>query len=91
MAYLRKVLLPWGPGRKWRLLLVDAFSAHLDDAVARLAWDRGYLVVHIGGGCTGAIQPLDTRARPSQQVFSRNGDERLAEDGRRGPRGFATS
>ena len=70
MAYLRKVLLPWGPGRKWRLLLVDAFSAHLDDAVARLAWDRGYLVVYIGGGCTGAAQPLDTHVHaPLSKYF----------------------
>ena len=60
MAYLRKILLPWGPGRKWRILLVDAFSAHLDETVARLAWDCGYLIVYIGGGCTGAIQVLDT-------------------------------
>ena len=49
LAYLQAVLLPWGPGRKWRVLLVDAFSAHLDEDVARLAWERGYALVYIGG------------------------------------------
>ena len=28
--------------------------------MARLAWGRGYLIVYIGGGGTGAIQVLDT-------------------------------
>ena len=60
MAYLEKALPSWETGRGWRILLVDAFSAHLDECVARLAWDRGYMVVYIGGGCTGAIQVLDT-------------------------------
>ena len=60
MAYLEKALPPWETGRGWRILLVDAFSAHLDECVARFAWGRGYMVVYIGGGCTGAIQVLDT-------------------------------
>ena len=39
---------------------MDAFTAHQDERIARLCWDRGYLIVYIGGGCTGALQPLDT-------------------------------
>ena len=58
--YLHRALPEWGPGRRWRILLLDDFSAHKNDRITRLCWDRGYLPVYIGGGCTGALQPLDT-------------------------------
>jgi hypothetical protein len=62
--YLQRALPEWGPGRRWRILLLDDFSAHKNDRITRLCWDRGYLPVYIGGGCTGALQPLDTHALP---------------------------
>ena len=58
--YLEKTLLPWGPDRRWRILMLDAYRAHLIDAVKRLAWKRGYIVVYQGGGCTGISQVNDT-------------------------------
>ena len=60
LEYLRRSLPEWGPGRRWRILLLDAFTARQDERNARLCWNRGYLCVYIGGGCTGALQPLDT-------------------------------
>ena len=70
LSYLSDVLPPWDPNRKWRILLLDAFSAHLDEDVSKLAWDRGYLLVYIGGGCTGSIQPLDTHVHgPFSRAF----------------------
>ena len=60
LAYLRRSLPQWEPGRRWRIVHLDAFTAHQDVRIARLCWDRGYLIVYIGGGCTGALQPLDT-------------------------------
>ena len=60
LEYLRRSLPEWGSGRRWRILLLDAFTGHNDERIARLCWDRGYLCVYIGGGCTGALQPLDT-------------------------------
>ena len=53
--YLDKVLLHWGASRKWRILMSDAYSAHLDVRVQELCWERGYLMVYIGGGCTGVL------------------------------------
>ena len=60
LAYLRRALPEWGPGRRWRILLLDAFTGHNGERIQRLSWERGYLLVYIGGGCTGALQPLDT-------------------------------
>ena len=58
--YLEKTLLPWGSGRRWRILMLDAYRAHLVEAVRRLAWSRGYVVIYQGGGCTGISQVNDT-------------------------------
>ena len=60
LRFLRRHLRPWGPGRKWRILLADAFSAHLCEAVRQLCFTRGYLLVYIGGGCTCTMQVNDT-------------------------------
>ena len=45
LRYLDLVLDKWGPDRHWRILLCDAFSAHLSRDVQHFAWARGYLVV----------------------------------------------
>ena len=60
LDYLKRHLLPWGPKRKWRILLADAFRPHLCDEVRELCWKRGYLMTYIGGGCTPALQVNDT-------------------------------
>ena len=60
LNYLEEVLEPGSPDRDWRILMVDAYSAQNTDAVRRLAWHRKYVLVTIGGGCTGIIQVPDT-------------------------------
>ncbi len=60
LEFLRRHLLPWSEGRRWRILLADAFKPHLCEEVRRLCWNRGYLLVYIGGGCTPALQVNDT-------------------------------
>ena len=58
--YLEELLDPWTPGRDIRILMCDAYAAHLDPAVRRLAWERGYIVIYQGGGTTGVGQVNDT-------------------------------
>ena len=60
VRYLSRHLPAWGPERRWRILLLDFFFAHKGERIQRLCWERGYLLVFIGGGCTGALQPVDT-------------------------------
>ena len=35
--------------------MCDVYSAHLDEAVRTEALQRGYVLVHHGGGCTGVL------------------------------------
>ena len=60
IEYLEEMLEPWSPGRDIRILMCDAYAAHLDPAVRRLAWPRGYIVAYQGGGTTGVGQVNDT-------------------------------
>ena len=55
LAYLRRHLLPMTPERKWRILMCDVYSAHFDEAVRTEAIQRGYVLVHHGGRCTGVL------------------------------------
>jgi len=47
--------------QQWRLLFADAYRAHEHEAVRRLAWERGWVMVFHGGGATGVAQVNDTR------------------------------
>ena len=51
-----------GPGddKRWRILLLDVYRAHMCDPVHRLAWKHRYVLIFIGGGCTGTVQVNDT-------------------------------
>ena len=60
LQYLRRHLRPWGPERRWRILLLDAYKPHLCSEVRELCFSRGYLVIFIGGGCTCTLQINDT-------------------------------
>jgi hypothetical protein len=60
IEYLEKLLEPMHEGRDIRILMCDAYAAHLDPAVRRLAWTRGYIVIYPGGGTTGVGQVNDT-------------------------------
>ncbi len=60
LAYLQRHLEPWGPGRRWRILTADDYKGHKDPRIFELCWERGYLLILIGGGITGAVQTCDT-------------------------------
>ena len=60
LDYLDKMLEQLTPGRRIRILMCDAYKAHLVEAVRRFAWGRGYVVVYQGGGTTGVGQVNDT-------------------------------
>ena len=47
------------PRRRWRILLLDAYSAHLSDRVRRCAWHKGYVVITHGGGASAVTQTND--------------------------------
>jgi hypothetical protein len=59
LNYLDQVLEPWGPGRRWRILICDVYAPQCDVRVTRLCWRRGYVLMWIGGGCTGALANPD--------------------------------
>ena len=59
-AVLQKHLEPWRPGRDWRILLCDDYSAHKSINVWNLCWSRGYIRLCHGGGTTPVVQPPDT-------------------------------
>ena len=65
--FMKKHLLPWSKERAatkdYRVLSLDAYSAHKGPELEALAWSRGY-VYHPGlmvpGGATGIVQGPDT-------------------------------
>ena len=48
------------PQWRWRILMADDHSPHKADAVRRLAWQRGWVMIVHGGGTTPVAQPVDT-------------------------------
>ena len=48
------------PLRRWRILLLDAYSAHLSTRVRMCAWHKGYVVITHGGGASSVTQTNDT-------------------------------
>ena len=60
LNFLEKHLLPWGPGRRWEILLLDAYAPGLTDNVQRFGWLRGYIVATHGGGASLVAQTNDT-------------------------------
>ncbi len=79
LNYMETVLEPWAPGRKWRILLCDAYGPQTTDAVRRAAWQRGYVVLVHGGGQTSVTQTNDTdlHARLKQLYLELEGDEMI--------------
>ena len=60
LNFLEKWLLPWGPGRQWEFMLLDAYAPGLTDNVQRLCWSRGYICFTHGGGASMVTQTNDT-------------------------------
>ena len=60
LDFIDNRLEDWGPDRRWRVLLLDAYSAHLSDRVRRCAWHKGYVVITHGGGASAVAQTNDT-------------------------------
>jgi hypothetical protein len=75
LDWMDKALEPWSEGRELRLLLCDAYSAHDDEAVRRLAWSKGYIVLYVGGGplarCRQTIRTCTVSWMSSIQNWSR--------------------
>ena len=59
LRFLKKWCDPWGPGRKWEFILLDAYAPGLTNNVQRLCWLRGYIVVAHGGGASMIVQTND--------------------------------
>lgn len=47
-------------GRRWRIALADDLASHKTEAVFRLCFSRGYILVIHGGGATPVTQTVDT-------------------------------
>ena len=45
---------------RWRILLADDHGPHHDEEVAKLAWNRGFIMMLHGGGVTPIVQTVDT-------------------------------
>ena len=60
LAFLEIWLEPWGPGRQWEIILLDAYAPGLTDNVQRLCWRRGYINITHGGGASMILQTNDT-------------------------------
>ena len=60
LDFLDKWLEPWGPGREWEFLALDAYAPGLTDNVQRLCWSRGYICITHGGGASMVAQTNDT-------------------------------
>ena len=51
---------PQSRARYWRIMFADDFAAHKVDAVRRLCWQRGYVLILQPGGATPFTQTCDT-------------------------------
>ncbi len=64
VRFLEQALLPWTADREasadYRILYLDAYSAHLGDDVRDVAWARSYVVLYHWGCTTGVCQVNDT-------------------------------
>ena len=52
LLFLEKWCEPWGEGRDWEFILLDAYAPGPRDNVQRFCWQRGYMVVTHGGGAS---------------------------------------
>jgi hypothetical protein len=58
-THLPDILSP--QSRQWRIIIASAFSAHLSPQVLNLCWNRGYILITLGGsGITPVVQTCDT-------------------------------
>ena len=70
LDYLDFALQRRSGDNQWKVLLCDAYRAHIADSISRLAWKHRYIVVYIGGGATGVVQTNDTHLHgPLQQDY----------------------
>ena len=64
LSFLDRWLDKWDDARMasadWRILLLDSYSAHFDESIQRLCWDRGYILLFHYGHTTGVTQVNDT-------------------------------
>ena len=60
LTFIESRLETMTPLRRWRILLLDAYSAHLSTRVRMCAWHKGYVVITHGGGASSVTQTNDT-------------------------------
>jgi len=60
IAFLENHLKPWGPGRRWEFIFLDAYGPGKTNNVQRLCWSRGYIEITHGGGASMVAQTNDT-------------------------------
>ena len=60
IAFLKRHLEEWKPGRDWRIIFADDYRAHKTENVWALCWSRGYVLIVHGGGATPVAQTPDT-------------------------------
>ena len=64
VEFLEKALPEWtaerAAAKDWRILYLDAYSAHFADDVVLTAWRHGFVLLWHGAGCTGILQVNDT-------------------------------
>ena len=60
LNFLEAHLEPWGPGRRWELIFLDAYAPGLTDNIQRCCWNRGYIEITHGGGASMVAQTNDT-------------------------------
>jgi hypothetical protein len=51
---------PQSRAKCWRIMFADDFAAHKVNSVRRLCWQRGYILIVLGGGTTPFVQTCDT-------------------------------
>ena len=60
IAFFDKHLEPWYPGKRWEIMLLDAYAPGLTDNVQRFCWSRMCVVKTHGGGASMVAQTNDT-------------------------------
>ena len=63
--------------KKYRIFTLDDYSAHLDPSIAQDLFKKGYILIVIGGGITGDMQPNDTALHHRLKLIYREKEQSL--------------
>ena len=72
--------------RKFKIFTLDDNSAHLDPSNKKALYQKGYILVVLGGHITGVIQPNDTALHhPLKEMYREKEQEKLVSQLRENP------